>query len=189
MNILFRILVSVFVVIWCFFAGSAYAGGHHLANASGCDKNCGKAEPCAKPSQSELRERLTEIQYKVTQESATEAPFSSPLDKNFEPGLYVDVVTGEPLFLSVDKFDAGCGWPSFSKPIKPDAVKNLMDTSHEMSRTEVRSSGGDSHLGHVFNDGPKDKGGLRYCINGASLRFIPLGDLDKEGYGAYKSMF
>ena len=125
----------------------------------------------------------------MTQNSATEAPFSSPLDKHWEPKIYVDIVTGEPLFSSTDKFDSGCGWPAFSKPIDPEVVRELMDTSHGMVRSEVRSRAGDSHLGHVFEDGPKDKGGLRYCINGASLRFIPVADLDKEGYGPYKKLF
>ncbi len=142
-----------------------------------------------RPSDSELREKLTDLQYRVTQNSATEAPFSSPLDKHWEPGIYVDIVTGEPLFSSTDKFDSGCGWPAFSKPIDPEVVRELMDTSHGMVRSEVRSRAGDSHLGHVFEDGPKDKGGLRYCINGASLRFIPVADLDKEGYGPYKKLF
>ena len=114
---------------------------------------------------------------------------SSPLDKHTEPGIYVDIVTGEPLFSSTDKFDSGCGWPAFSKPIDPEAVRELMDTSHGMVRSEVRSRAGDSHLGHVFEDGPKDKGGMRYCINGAALRFISVADLEREGYGAFKKLF
>ncbi|NLL37625.1 MAG: peptide-methionine (R)-S-oxide reductase MsrB [Fretibacterium sp.] len=142
-----------------------------------------------RPSDEELRLRLTDVQYRVTQESATEAPFSSPLDSHFEKGLYVDVVTGEPLFLSTDKFDAGCGWPAFSRPLNPDSVKEFMDVSHGMVRTEVRSRAGDSHLGHVFDDGPRERGGLRYCINGAALRFIPFERLDEEGYGDYKERF
>ncbi len=125
----------------------------------------------------------------MTQQAATEQPFSSPLDKHTEPGIYVDIVTGEPLFSSTDKFDSGCGWPAFSKPIDSEAVRELMDTSHGMVRSEVRSRAGDSHLGHVFEDGPKDKGGMRYCINGAALRFIPVADLEREGYGAFKKLF
>ena len=142
-----------------------------------------------RPSDEEIKARLTDLQYRVTQQAATEQPFSSPLDKHTEPGIYVDIVTGEPLFSSTDKFDSGCGWPAFSKPIDSEAVRELMDTSHGMVRSEVRSRAGDSHLGHVFEDGPKDKGGMRYCINGAALRFIPVADLEREGYGALKKLF
>lgn len=136
----------------------------------------------------ELRQRLTQEQYDVTQNAATETPFTGEYWNNQAPGIYVDVVTGEALFSSKDKFDAGCGWPSFTKPIDPDAVAEQEDTSHGMLRTEVRSSGGDSHLGHVFDDGPLKTGGLRYCINSASLRFIPRDRMEAEGYGAYLSM-
>ena len=136
-----------------------------------------------KPSDSELRKKLTPLQYEVTQNAATERPYSNEYDKEFRPGIYVDIVTGEPLFLSTDKFESGCGWPAFSKPISPDLIKGYRDLSHGMDRIEVRSKSGDSHLGHVFNDGPIDKGGLRYCINSASLKFIPLADMKKEGYG------
>ena len=136
-----------------------------------------------KPSDKELRNKLTALQYQVTQNAATERPFANEYDKEFRPGIYVDIVTGEPLFLSTDKFESGCGWPAFSKPISADVVKGYMDNSHGMQRIEVRSKSGDSHLGHVFNDGPADKGGLRYCINSASLKFIPLADMQKEGYG------
>lgn len=138
-----------------------------------------------KEEKNNLREKLNTISYKVTQENATEKPFSSPLNNNFEEGIYVDIVSGEVLFSSKDKFDAGCGWPSFAKPIEEDNIVEKKDLSHGMIRTEVRSKGADSHLGHVFNDGPKDKGGLRYCINGASLRFIKKEDMEKEGYGDY----
>jgi len=138
-----------------------------------------------KEEKNNLREKLNSISYKVTQENATEKPFSSPLNNNFEEGIYVDIVSGEVLFSSKDKFDAGCGWPSFAKPIEEDNIVEKKDLSHGMIRTEVRSKGADSHLGHVFNDGPKDKGGLRYCINGASLRFIKKEDMEKEGYGDY----
>ncbi|MCR4817860.1 MAG: peptide-methionine (R)-S-oxide reductase MsrB [Fretibacterium sp.] len=142
-----------------------------------------------RPSDSDLKKQLTDLQYRVTQEAATEAPFSSPLDDFWEPGLYVDVVTGEPLFTSLEKFNSGCGWPAFSRPVDARALKERTDTSHSMVRTEVRSRVGDSHLGHVFDDGPSDRGGLRYCINGAALRFIPLAKLEEEGYGEYRILF
>ena len=129
--------------------------------------------------------RLTKEQYRVTQESATERPGTGEYLENHEPGIYVDIVSGEPLFASSDKFESGCGWPSFTKPIEPANVNELRDMSYGMVRTEVRSAHGDSHLGHVFDDGPRDRGGLRYCINSASLRFVPLADMEKEGYGAY----
>ena len=137
----------------------------------------------SRPSDREIRSMLTEEQYRVTQENATERPFSGEYDQLFEPGIYVDVVTGEPLFLSADKYDAGCGWPSFSRPIDADAVVESSDTSYGMNRTEVRSRIGDSHLGHVFSDGPAALGGMRYCINSASLRFVPYAEMEKEGYG------
>lgn len=148
------------------------------AEADGGGKTYGK------PSDEELRHRLTPLQYEVTQRNATERPFTNEYDHEFRPGIYVDIVNGEPLFVSTDKYDSGCGWPAFSRPISDDLIKEVSDTSHGMVRTEVRSAHGDSHLGHVFNDGPRDKGGLRYCINSASLRFVPLADMEKEGYGA-----
>lgn len=129
--------------------------------------------------------RLTPEQYRVTQENGTERPFTGEYNDNKQPGLYVDIVSGEPLFASSDKFESGCGWPSFTKPIVPAHVAELRDTSHGMVRVEVRSAQGDSHLGHVFEDGPRDRGGLRYCINSASLRFIPRDRMAEEGYGAY----
>jgi peptide-methionine (R)-S-oxide reductase len=128
---------------------------------------------------------LSPEQYRVTQESGTERPGTGEYLHNKEPGIYVDVVSGEPLFASADKFDSHCGWPSFTKPIEPAHVNELRDTTYGMVRTEVRSAHGDSHLGHVFPDGPPDRGGLRYCINSASLRFVPLDAMEKEGYGAY----
>ena len=128
---------------------------------------------------------LTPEQYRVTQESGTERPGTGEYLKNKEPGIYVDIVSGEPLFASSDKFESGCGWPSFTRPIEPANIKELRDVSHGMIRTELRSSHGDSHLGHVFPDGPVDRGGLRYCINSASLRFIHRDDMEAEGYGAY----
>jgi len=129
--------------------------------------------------------RLSREQYRVTQQSGTEAPGTGEYLHNHEPGIYVDIVSGEPLFASADKFESGCGWPSFTKPIIPANVKELRDTSFGTIRTEVRSAGGDSHLGHVFNDGPRDRGGLRYCINSASLRFVHRDDMAAEGYGDY----
>ena len=131
--------------------------------------------------------RLTPEQYRVTQQSGTEAPGSGELLDNHEPGIYVDIVSGEPLFASADKFESGCGWPSFTRPIAPVHVNELKDASHGMVRTEVRSSAADSHLGHVFNDGPREHGGLRYCINSASLRFVHRDDMVAEGYGDYTS--
>ena len=133
----------------------------------------------------EAIQRLTAEQYRVTQQNATERPGTGEYLDNHEPGIYVDVVSGEPLFASADKFESGCGWPSFTKPIEPANVKELNDASYGMVRTEVRSSHGDSHLGHVFPDGPRDRGGLRYCINSASLRFVHRDDMEEEGYGAY----
>jgi peptide-methionine (R)-S-oxide reductase len=132
---------------------------------------------------------LSPEQYHVTQKNGTERAFAGEYWDNHEPGIYVDVVSGEPLFASVDKFDSGTGWPSFTRPIEGDNVVEKRDFSHLMIRTEVRSAHGDSHLGHVFNDGPRAEGGLRYCINSASLRFIHLDDLEAEGYGEYKKLF
>jgi peptide-methionine (R)-S-oxide reductase len=129
--------------------------------------------------------RLSPEQYRVTQQNGTEFPGSGEYLDNKEPGIYVDIVSGEPLFASSDKFDSGTGWPSFTKPIDPDNINELSDISHGMTRTEVRSAHGDSHLGHVFPDGPSDRGGLRYCINSAALRFIHRDDMEAEGYGAY----
>ena len=128
---------------------------------------------------------LTPEQFRVTQQSGTERPGTGAHLHTKEPGIYVDIVSGEPLFASSDKFESGCGWPSFTKPIEPANVTELKDTSHGMVRTEVRSAHGDSHLGHVFPDGPRDLGGLRYCINSASLRFVPRAEMEAQGYGAY----
>jgi peptide-methionine (R)-S-oxide reductase len=129
--------------------------------------------------------KLSPEEFRVTQQSGTERPGTGAYLHNKEPGIYVDIVSGEPLFASSDKFESGCGWPSFTKPIEPAHIKELNDSSHNMVRTEVRSAHGDSHLGHVFPDGPRDRGGLRYCINSASLRFVPRAEMEAEGYGAY----
>ena len=142
-----------------------------------------------KPSDEEIRDRLTPLQYQVTQENGTERPFANDFWDHKGEGLYVDIVSGEPLFSSLDKFDSGCGWPSFTKPLESEHVREKKDLSHGMVRTEVRSTHGDSHLGHVFTDGPVSEGGLRYCINSAALRFIPKEKLEEEGYGEYLSLF
>ncbi|UDM78647.1 peptide-methionine (R)-S-oxide reductase MsrB [Vagococcus fluvialis] len=140
-----------------------------------------------KKNEEELRETLTPLQYAVTQENVTERPFSSEFDQFSEEGIYVDIVSGEALFSSLDKYDAGCGWPSFTKPIA--TLQELEDNSLARTRTEVRSAKGDSHLGHVFPDGPVESGGLRYCINGAALKFIPVKELAEKGYEAYLPLF
>ncbi len=140
-------------------------------------------------SKEELKKALTKMQYNVTQNNATEPPYLNAYDRHFEEGLYVDVTTGEPLFSSLDKFQSGCGWPSFSKPLDPSTLKELKDVSHGMLRTEVRSGIGDAHLGHVFSDGPKERGGLRYCINSAAMRFIPRTELAQQGYEEWLKIF
>ena len=142
-----------------------------------------------KPSADELKKKLTAEQFAVTQEAATEPAFQNEFWNNDRPGIYVDIVSGKPLFSSLDKFDSGCGWPSFSKPLAAADVVEHTDNSFGMERTEVRSKDADSHLGHVFDDGPRDKGGLRYCINSASLKFIPVEEMEKAGYGQYLAPF
>lgn len=137
----------------------------------------------------ELRKRIGDLAYEVTQHAATESPYTGEYDYFFEKGVYVDVVSGEVLFSSADKYDSGCGWPAFTKPISKDAVTERLDVSHGMIRTEVRSSEAGSHLGHVFDDGPAESGGMRYCINSASLRFVPYAEMDEQGYGEYKKLF
>ncbi len=141
--------------------------------------------PYRKPNDEQLRRTLTREQYEVTQRNATEPAFKNAYYDEFRAGIYVDVITGQPLFVSTDKFDSGCGWPAFSKPIDESLLNTRTDTSFSMMRTEVRSAASDAHLGHVFNDGPKESGGLRYCINSAALRFIPQDQMEAEGYGAY----
>lgn len=142
-----------------------------------------------KYSKDELKNKLTEIQYKVTQENGTEPPFLNEYFNNFKEGIYIDIVSLEPLFISNDKFESGCGWPAFSKPIDRKLIKENVDRTHGMIRTEVRSKTSDSHLGHVFCDGPEELGGLRYCINSASLKFIPKEKMIEEGYEKYLVLF
>lgn len=143
----------------------------------------------AKYSEEELKQRLTPEQFEVTQNEGTERPFTGEYDDFYEDGIYVDVVSGEPLFSSNDKYDAGCGWPSFTKPIETKDVIEKMDTRYGMRRIEVRSKEADSHLGHVFPDGPTEAGGLRYCINSAAMRFVPIEKLEEEGYAEYRKLF
>ena len=145
-----------------------------------------RSEKYKRKNDEELKENLTPLQYDVTVNAATERPFDNEFNSNFERGIYVDITSGEPLFFSTDKFESGCGWPSFSKPIQKDLVKYSEDLSLGRRRIEVRSNAADAHLGHVFDDGPSELGGLRYCINSAALRFIPFDKMDEEGYGYLK---
>lgn len=157
----------------------------HIPRAKFAAAAAAAVNPAAygKPDEKALRGSLTPAQYEVTQNAATEPPFRNEYFDQFRPGIYVDITTGEPLFASGDKFESGCGWPSFSRPIDPNVVREKRDLTHGMIRTEVRSRVGDAYLGHVFTDGPREQGGLRYCINSASLRFIPREDMEREGYG------
>ena len=152
-------------------------------------KNAKPAPHFAKPDDAILKKALTPLQYEVTQNAATERPFANEYWDKFDEGIYADITTGEPLFVSSDKFDSGCGWPSFSRPIDSALIEERTDEAHGMIRTEVRSTLGDAHLGHVFEDGPRESGGLRYCINSASLKFIPRNQMEAEGYGALLRLF
>lgn len=158
-------------------------GGYCHIDVRDAEKPLIDAANYEKPSQAVLRENLSEESYRVTQEAATEAPFSNAYDQTFEEGIYVDITTGEPLFFAKDKFASGCGWPSFSRPISKELIHYYQDLSHGMERIEVRSRSGNAHLGHVFTDGPRELGGLRYCINSASLRFIAKDEMEESGYG------
>ncbi|MCB1591013.1 MAG: peptide-methionine (R)-S-oxide reductase MsrB [Alphaproteobacteria bacterium] len=167
------------------YAGFSHAEEQSAAQTSGTEQSMPETEGQDAMS----TDHLSKMQKYVTQHDGTEPAFQNEYWDNHEPGIYVDVVSGEPLFSSLDKFDSGSGWPSFTKPIEQESVKENVDNKLWVPRTEVRSKGADSHLGHVFDDGPKDKGGLRYCINSAALRFIPLADLEKEGYGEFVKLF
>lgn len=158
-------------------------GGYCHIDVRDAEKPLIDAANYEKPSQAVLRESLSEESYRVTQEAATEAPFRNAYDQTFEEGIYVDITTGEPLFFAKDKFASGCGWPSFSRPISKELIHYYQDLSHGMERIEVRSRSGNAHLGHVFTDGPQELGGLRYCINSASLRFIAKDEMEEAGYG------
>jgi methionine-R-sulfoxide reductase len=176
-------------------AGGIFAFVHNAGRAQQTEISTGQIyQPTnmsdfKKPSAAELQKKLTPEQFAVTQEAATEPPFQNEFWNNDRPGIYVDVVSGKPLFSSLDKFDSGCGWPSFTKPLAATDVVEHTDNSLGMTRTEVRSTLADSHLGHVFDDGPADKGGLRYCINSAALKFIPVEEMEKAGYGQYLAPF
>ncbi len=169
--------------------GFALSNTHQPVAAAGPIPREGQVTDSKKPSPAELKQKLTPMQFHVTQEAGTEPPFQNAFWNEHREGVYVDIVSGKPLFSSKDKFDSGCGWPSFTKPLEGKDVVEKRDSSVGMVRTEVRSKEADSHLGHVFDDGPRDRGGLRYCINSASLRFVPVEDLDKEGLGSFLPLF
>jgi peptide methionine sulfoxide reductase msrA/msrB len=185
--LLVGISVAVAAVAWA--QSSRRPSGTNPANTSTMTAPELPMKNYVKPSKDELKKKLTAEQFKVTCEADTEPPFRNAYWNNHEAGIYVDITTGEPLFSSTDKFDSGSGWPSFTKPIQKQVVVEHKDSAFGMVRVEVRSKGGDAHLGHVFDDGPSDKGGLRYCINSASLRFIPVAKLDDEGYSEYRKLF
>ena len=169
--------------------GFAVSANHGPAGAAPLTTREDKVTDSSKLSPAELKQKLTALQYHVTQEAGTEPPFRNEYWNEHREGVYVDIVSGKPLFTSKDKFDSGCGWPSFSKPLAGEDIVEKRDLSLGMPRIEVRSKDSNSHLGHVFDDGPRDRGGLRYCINSASLRFVPVGDLEKEGLGSFLPLF
>jgi methionine-R-sulfoxide reductase len=188
--LIFCAIVFIALVLLTVFLNRARAqkGEQPMTSQTTMNTSTSNDTSSSKPSESELRQKLSQQQYYVTQQCGTEPPFQNAYWNNHRPGLYVDIVSGEPLFTSLDKFDSGTGWPSFTKPVAKDKVAEKTDESHGMARTEVRSSKSDSHLGHVFDDGP-GPGGLRYCINSAALRFVPVEKLQEEGYGQYLPLF
>ena len=187
----FRLLLPLLALLFTAIGASCSNNTKSATQESGdsiINKSNMTTRTFTRPDDATLRRQLTAEQYAVTQQAATERPFTNQYDNEFRPGIYVDITTGEPLFSSTDKYDSGCGWPAFSKPIDKRLVVEKADNSHGMQRTEVKSRTGNAHLGHVFDDGPADKGGLRYCINSASLRFVPLAEMEKEGYGEYTKL-
>jgi peptide methionine sulfoxide reductase msrA/msrB len=185
-GILVNFFLTTFLIAGCSSRDDRVQTGEGAREEQGISQ---KDKAFVKPSDEELRKKLTPLQYEVTQRSGTERAFTGEYDKHSDPGIYVDIVSGKPLFSSLDKYDSGCGWPAFTKAIDPAEVVEKEDRSHGMLRVEVRSASAGSHLGHVFPDGPADRGGQRYCINSASLRFVPLAEMEKQGFGAYLPRF
>ena len=177
--------VHVFFLVCALMLFSCQSNGQNPTDHKTKSMKIDDTNQYVRPDEAKLRKMLTAEQYAITQEAATERPFTNAYDHEFRPGIYVDITTGQPLFLSSDKYDSGCGWPAFSRPISDDLIAEHTDLSHGMTRTEVKSKLGNAHLGHVFNDGPREKGGQRYCINSGALRFIPEQEMEKAGYGAY----
>lgn len=184
-------LASLFLVLFTMasVSGQGVAPARAVPGNAAAPGVSNPKKPFVKPSDAELRARLTPIQYEVTQQNGTEQAFTGEYDKHFEHGIYVDIVSGRPLFSSLDKYDSGCGWPAFTRPIEAGEVLQKPDFSHGMQRIEVRSTAAGSHLGHVFRDGPASRGGLRYCINSAALRFVPLAGMERAGFGQYLARF